>query len=198
MPTLTVYPVSVDFGFSSSLSFVGDVSGLSDGSDSTYLKLTDLNDVNGTGASVTFGSLADVPTTVPVEVYMTARYQLFSGDQEAALSIVLPFEGGGQLALISPRYPEGAAVTDISPTFGLDPGFVDELWLLAMSWEGLSGGVGEFRLFELSLTVMWEGDPLPAAVQVLRRYPRDDVHGFSGVARNYPPPRRARNYGQQP
>lgn len=35
-------------------------------------------------------------------------------------------------------------------------------------------------------------------VTVLRQYPRDDQYGFGGVARTYPPPRRGRNYGQQP
>lgn len=41
-------------------------------------------------------------------------------------------------------------------------------------------------------------DLLAPLASVLRRYPRDDAYGFGNVARNYPPPRRRRNYGQQP
>lgn len=42
------------------------------------------------------------------------------------------------------------------------------------------------------------GPPLLETVPKLRLYPRDDTLGFAGAARNYPPPRRRRNYGQQP
>ncbi len=42
-------------------------------------------------------------------------------------------------------------------------------------------------------------DIIPALIRALRNYPRDDTYGpGGGVARNYPPARRGRNYGQQP
>lgn len=48
------------------------------------------------------------------------------------------------------------------------------------------------------ITEGWFELGFPDSEPKLRLYPRDDVLGFGGVARQYPPPRRGRNYGQQP
>lgn len=48
------------------------------------------------------------------------------------------------------------------------------------------------------ITDGWFELGFPDEAPKLRLYPRDDELGFGGVKRNYPPPRRRRNYGQQP
>lgn len=203
MATVTIYPTAIDFGTSTVLTLVGGIGGLSDGSDATYLGISNTDGVNVRNVKITFEPHG-IPDGELVDVAIAARFQQLGGLADAAPSLSMPFDGGGALVLgyLRENYATpGGPVVDLSGTTStVGSTDVNDVWTLGMSRDGTRTTSDDFRLYELAITLTYEGEPPPTVLArpALRRYPRDDALGFGGVKRTYPPPRGRRIVGGQP
>jgi hypothetical protein len=201
----TVRPVDISFGSSTALSLVGGTAAtvLSDDSDTSYLAVSDLDDVNGRGATVTFEAF-DLPSGLLTDLQMRARYQQVSGDSQGRPSLDLdaffigltlstnavaggpvvdeagPFLNGG-----SPSNFEGIYYTPGDPT--------PVVWTLGLNFVG--AGACAFRIYEMALTAIWDEATTVATAAATRGWPRDDALGLGSANRIHPPPRSGRIVG---
>jgi hypothetical protein len=100
--------------------------------------------------------------------------------------VLVPVYGGNMPAFLAGL--RAFAATFTTPRFvGFEPA----------QFVGDDGDVFYSRLYELSITWTYGGEPVTTRIPVTRQYPRDDGLGIRASGRVYPPPRGTRVIGGQ-
>jgi hypothetical protein len=205
MGSQTVRPVDISFGSSEVLSMVGGdgTTILSDDADSSYLRVTDLDRVNGLGATVTFDAF-DLPTGLLTDLQMSARYQQVSGSSQGrpALNLTSPFIGltlstdavtGGPVVDEAGPFLNGGVPSNFEGVYYTPGDSTPVVWTLSLTFTG--SGACDFRIYEMALTAIWDESTAAAIAPVVRRFPRDDARGLGSANRLHPPVRAGRIVG---
>jgi hypothetical protein len=136
---------------------------------------------HGDGAYLTLGDYRDdgFPGQMLFDTIITLTYDY----QE---QVLVPVYGGNMPAFLAGL--RAFAATFTTPRFvGFEPA----------QFVGDDGDVFYSRLYELSITWTYGGEPVTTRIPVTRQYPRDDGLGIRASGRVYPPPRGTRVIGGQ-